>query len=393
MKNWTEKYRPENIQGLIGQEKAIKKIKFYLENFPTTKKKALLLHGPPGIGKTTVVHVFAKMRKSEIFEMNASDLRNKSSIDEKLRPVIEQSSLFSRNKLILVDEIDGLSGTKDRGGVPELLKLIEKSSFPIIAIANDAWSQKLSGLRKKVEIIEMEEISPSQIKILLKSILEKENKQIDDKVLNQISIKSKGDLRSAINDLEAASSLKNPEEFLVDERNKKLDIFKAMREIFQEKANNEMLGLFDKVDMQLDEIILWFEENIPRVYEGVELVKAYERLGNVDVFKGRIYKQQYWRFLVYENAFLSYGISEAKGDNKKNKFYKYSKPTRILKIWLNNQKNGKRKTISIKYAKKTHVGYKRIMSQWNEIKEIIKNPKVQKELRLDEEEIEYIMKY
>ena len=292
MKNWVEKYRPKIISELIGQQEATEKIRIYLESFPNIKKKALLLHGGPGIGKTTIVHSFANTLKYEIFEMNASDLRNKSSMDEKLRPVLEQTSLFKKNKLILVDEVDGLSGMKDRGGASELERLIEKSPYPIICVANDAWSQKLSGLRKKTEIIELKEISPADIKILLKSILEKENKQINEKVLNQISIKAKGDLRSAINDLEASTSLENPEEFFIDERNKKLDIFHAMKEIFQERANTSMLGTFDKVDMQLDEIILWIEENIHRVYSGIELVKAYERLANVDLFKGRIYKQQ-----------------------------------------------------------------------------------------------------
>ncbi|HKL23611.1 MAG TPA: replication factor C large subunit [Candidatus Nanoarchaeia archaeon] len=393
MKSWVEKYRPQKLTELIGQEEAVGEVENYLETFPNVRRKALLLNGPPGIGKTTLVHVFAKENEYEIFELNASDLRNKKSMIEKLKPVLEQSSLFNKNKLILVDEIDGLSGTKDRGGVSELVSLIEDTKFPIICAANDAWIQKLSPLRKKVNIIELKDITPAETKNLLKKILEQEKKSINEKVLNQISIKARGDLRSAINDLEAAASMENPEEIFIDERNKKLDIFKAMRHIFQDKANKEMLGTFDKVDMQMDEIILWFEENIPKAYSGEDLAKAYQRLAKVDLFKGRIYKQQYWRFLVYENIFGSYGISQAKGDKEITEFKKYSKPTRILKIWLNNQKHGKKKTIAIKYAKKTHVGYKRIMAQWNEIKHQLKNPMIQKELKLDDDEINYIMKY
>jgi replication factor C large subunit len=393
MKSWVEKYRPQKISEMIGQEEAIEEIQAYLEAFPKVKRKALLLNGPPGIGKTTLVHVFAKENQYEIFELNASDLRNKSSMDTKLKPVLQQSSLFKKNKLILVDEVDGLSGMQDRGGVSELVSLIDITKFPIICAANDSWTQKLSPLRKKVNIIELKEISPAEIKNLLKSILNKENKQIHDKVLNQIAIKARGDLRSAINDLEAAASMENPEEILIDERNKKLDIFHAIKHIFQDKANEEMLGTFDKVDMQIDEIILWLEENIPKAYSGEDLVRAYQRLANVDLFKGRIYKQQYWRFLVYENIFASYGISQAKGNKVIDGFKKYKKPERILKIWLNNQKHGKKKTIAIKYAEKTHVGYKRIMAQWHEIKSQLKNSIIQKELKLDEDEIAYVMKY
>ena len=96
--------------------------------------------------------------------------------------------------------------------------------------------------------------------------------------------------------------------------------------------------------------------------------------------------------LVCENAFLSYGISEAKGPIEKPGFYRYSKHGRILKIWMNNIKHAKRKTIAQKYALKTHVGQKRVMKEWKEIKEILKNPIVQKELKLEEDEIGYVMR-
>jgi len=391
MKNWTEKYRPNKIEEIIGQNGILEKVKSFLLNFPE-KKKAIILNGPPGIGKTTIVHVLSKETKCEIFELNASDLRNKSSMNLKLKPVLEQKSLFEKDKIILVDEVDGISGT-DRGGVSELVSLIENSKYPIICTSNDVWTQKLSPLRKKCEIVELKEISPNEIKIVLKKILEKEQKKINLETLNKISIKSNGDLRSAINELETVSELGEKEIIEIYEKTTKIDIFHAMRHIFQDKAEIEMLSTFDRVDMPIDEILLWIEENIPKVYSGVELFKAYERLARVDVFKGRIYKQQYWRFLVYENFFLSYGISEAKGKKVKKDFYKYKRPDRILKIWLNNQKHAKRKTIAQKVALKTHIGQKRILSQWNEMKYILKNPKIQKQLKLEEDEIGYIMKY
>ena len=140
-------------------------------------------------------------------------------------------------------------------------------------------------------------------------------------------------------------------------------------------------------------MILWIEENIPKVYSGEELLKAYERLGKVDLFKGRIYRQQYWRFLLYENAFLSYGISEAKGKKEKKGFYRYLKPERILKIWLNNQRHSKKKTIAEKWGKRTHIGKKRALRDWREIKAILKNPVIQKQLKLDNDEVDYVMKY
>ena len=119
------------------------------------------------------------------------------------------------------------------------------------------------------------------------------------------------------------------------------------------------------------------------------MAKAIELLAKADIFKGRIYKQQYWRFMVYQNIFLSYGISAVKEDVKRD-FKKYKKPTRILKIWLNNQRIEKKKSISKKYAKLVHVGEKRALSEFPIIKQILKNNSIRKELKLEEDEITYL---
>lgn len=393
MKLWVEKYRPKKFSEIFGQDEAIKKVREYFDKFPKVKKRALFLGGSPGIGKTTLVEVLAKETNSELFELNASDFRNKESINLKLKPVLEQASLFNNKKLILIDEADGVSGTKDRGGLTELISLIDKSPYPIICTANDIWGKKVSNLRKKCELIELKEITPAQTKEILKKILENENKEVLLDVLNKISINSKGDLRSAINDLEAASSLENPEDFQIDSRNKQEDIFNTIRIVFQEKADEKMLSLFDNVDMPLEEIMLWIEENIPKVYSGAELARAIQRLANADLFKGRIYKQQYWRFLVYENIFTSYGVSQAKGEKEIKGFFKYSKPERILKIWLNNVKHSKKDSIAQKFSKKTHVSKKRVLREWKEISPFLKNTKLQKELKLEKDEIAYLNKY
>ena len=123
----------------------------------------------------------------------------------------------------------------------------------------------------------------------------------------------------------------------------------------------------------------------------VKNLQKLERLSKVDVFKGRIHKQQYWRFLVYENILLSYGIAASK-KNIKTGFTNYKKPTRVLKMWLHKQRTEKKKTIAQKYAKYVHVGQKRAMNEFPIIKQILKNPEIGKELKLTEEEIGYLEK-
>ena len=390
---WTEKYRPKEFKEIKGQEEAISKIKIFFENFGKGKK-AIILHGPPGTGKTALAYVLAKETNYEIFELNASDLRNKDKLKEILKPATEQKSLLKKGKIILVDEVDGISAS-DWGGLTELLSLIDSTYHPIIITANDIWNKKLNSLRRKTEIIKLKEIDYKTIKDVLIFILRKEGKFIDGDVLTGISIKSKGDLRAAINDLEIASGMQEPREIMKNERNKETDIFNALRLIFKGKPTEETLRIFDKVNMSIDEIILWVEENIPVEYQGEELAKALDALSKVDIFKGRIYKQQYWRFLVYENILLSYGISAKKDKNRvvSGAFTSYKKPTRILKIWLNNQKTVRKKSIAEKYAKYVHIGKKRAMNEFPLISQIIKsNSKIQKELKLNQEEIEYLGK-
>ena len=135
-------------------------------------------------------------------------------------------------------------------------------------------------------------------------------------------------------------------------------IFNALKKVFQEQTNEKTTSVYNNTNLDLNEILLWVEENIPLEYQGQALAKAYNSLSKADLFKGRIYRQQYWRFLVYQNFFLSAGIS-ASTRLKNKSFTQYKRPSRILKTWLSNQKNVKKKSIIIKYSKHCHLSKKK----------------------------------
>lgn len=388
--NWIEKYRPKFFNEIKGQEQAVEKVKNFLNDFKKYgQKKAILLYGPPGTGKTTIAHVTANESFSEIFELNASDLRNREKLREILKPATEQKSLIKKGKIILVDEVDGISES-DFGGLQELIKLIEFSFHPIIITANDIWDKKFNELRKKTEILQLKEISYRIIKDILIEILKKEKKFINNDTLTNIAVKAKGDLRAAINDIQTISGVAGSLQISIDERNKEIDIFNVLRAIFKGNPNEELLKIFESVNKPADEIMLWIEENIPAEYNGKELARACDLLGKADIFRRRIYRQQYWRLLLYQNAFLSYGISSAKSGKQKTGFTNYKKPTRILKIWLNNQKIEKKKSIAKKFASYTHIGEKRALNEFPIIRNFLTKPEIQKELKLNAEEIEYL---
>jgi|SRR3989344_4178232 len=385
-----EKYRPECFADIKGQEHAVDRLRFFLKNFPA--RKALIIYGPTGTGKTSLVYALSLEAKAEILELNASDLRNSEEVEKIIGQASRQASLFAPagflgKKILLVDEVDGLTHD-DRGGLPELIKLIESTSFPIIITANDIWDRKFNELRRKAELIELKELSYTLILNILKEICRKENCQLTEDLLKNIAIKAKGDVRAAINDMQTI----NIETSIsgIDERDKEEKIFNVLKQIFKLRPNGETIGLYDKLNMPLDEVFLWLEENIPKEYKGEELAKAFDALSKADVFRGRIHRQQHWRFLIYENFLLSIGVSSSKKTNKTG-FTSYGKPTRILKIWMINQKNLKKKSISEKIAGFLHISIKRAKQDFPIIKQIIKDkPDVFRKINLTEEEIEYL---
>jgi len=381
-----EKYRAKNFSEIKGQDIPIEEIKAFFKTFP--RKRAIILNGPAGTGKTSLTIALANEFNMELFELNASDLRNKSSLDEILKPASSQQSLFKKGKIILMDEADGITAT-DRGGLPELIALITKSSFPIIITSNDIWQQKFSLLRKSCQIINVKELKESHIIEIINDILKKENKSLKKETISIIVKNARGDVRSALNDLQTAISL--GEDILtleLSEREKEESIFDALKKVFQSTSSPDLINSYNNVSMELDEIALWIEENIPMEYQGNALVKAYESLSKADIFRGRIYRQQHWRFLVYQNFFLSAGISYA-SKIKSNKFVSYKRPSRILKIWLANQKNAKKKAIVSKYAEISHMSKKKAMKE-NFYLSLIIDKAAEDELDLDEKEREYL---
>lgn len=382
--NLAEKYRPRNYAEMIGQEKAVIETKIFLKEFP--RKKALLLYGPPGTGKTTLAIVAAKENAAEIFELNSSDLRNRVKLEEVLKPASIQTSLFKKAKILLVDEVDGVTGT-DIGGIPELIRIIEKSAHPIIITGNDVWQTKLAPLRPHCKLVEMKSLTTDIIATYLKIITEKEKIPENIHFLRQIALKSQGDLRAALNDFQTYSIDKEALTVNTDKRHREESIFNILKLLFQERQ--DFLELFDSTEMSLDEILLWIEENLPREYQGEALARAYRALSMADVHRGRIYRQQHWRFLIYQNIFQSAGIAYAK-DRSKTGFTKYERPKRILKIWLNNQKTAKKKTIAQKYARLVHCSVKRAMRDFELLRPIMQKPEVQRQLRLEDDEIEFL---
>ena len=359
---WTKKYSPNSLSDIYGQNKALDELKEFVINYKQKKQKAALLYGEPGCGKTSSVHAIAKELDLEIHEVNASDARNKDSLNQILGSIMGQQSLFFKKKLILVDEVDGVSGKDDRGGLNALSKLIDKTTFPIIMTANNPYDKKFSDLRKKSLMIEFHGLRYPTILTVLRKICENEKVEYDDMALTGVARRAGGDLRGAITDLQlltqGTNKLKIEDLEDLSDRKKTESMIGALMKVFKTVKPEVSLPSFENISESNDDVFLWMEENIPKEYlKPKDLALALDNLSLADVFRKRIKRRQHWRFLVYINSLLTAGISLSK-DEKYPGYTKYEPTKRILKQWQAKMKYEKRKIISEKIAKKTHTSIK-----------------------------------
>ncbi|MCK5282448.1 MAG: replication factor C large subunit [Nanoarchaeota archaeon] len=395
------KHTPKSGKDIIAQDEAITQLRSFILNYKKQKKKAVLLYGPTGTGKTSSAHALAKELDLEIFEINASDFRNKNQINEKLGSAINQYSLFSKGKLILVDDIDGLSGTKDRGAVTEIIKLMQKSTFPIILTAINPYDQKFSSLRNKTILVQFKPLGVNDTASFLEKICKDEKLTFTLDILKSIARRSGGDLRAAINDLEILSTVKDEitkeslEELGI--REKEDTIINALLKIFKSTDPKIAINAFDYVNENLDQQMLWLDENLPKEYEKpADLQRAYDKLSRADIFSRRIRRWQHWRFLVYINALITAGIAVSK-DKKYNKFVQYKPTGRILKLWWAKQKSMKKKAIAEKIAHHTHTSKREAIKSMPYFQIMFKKDKqlaskLAQEFDLDKDELTWLKK-
>ncbi|MBS3128914.1 replication factor C large subunit [Candidatus Woesearchaeota archaeon] len=354
--SWIIKYEPKTTEDIAGQEDALLSLDIFIKNYKTQKKKAAFLYGPSGCGKTILAKVLAKKHNLELIEVNASDYRTKDQIQEKVGNAIKQQSLFSTGKLILIDEIDGLSGVKDRGALTALADLMSTSSFPILCTAFDPYDQKFSGFRGKTQLIACKELSHTDIAKVLETLCKKENISYEDLALKGLARRSGGDLRAAINDLQGLAmqgtiTTKHLED--LDARYHIESMPQALIKVFKNKDPHIALQAFEYVQEDIDQQFLWIDENLPQEYQGKALAEAYTSLSRADVFRGRISRWQHWHFLTSINALITAGVAAAKEEKPKS-FTPYKPTMRLLKIWQANMKYQKRKAIAKKIAEYTH---------------------------------------
>jgi replication factor C large subunit len=377
---WPEKHRPRKLDGLVGNREAIRALKSWVESWISRVpgKRAALLVGPPGTGKTASVGALANDLDMELVEFNSSDKRNKDSIETLVWRAASQQTLDGRPRLILLDEVDGLSGTSDRGGVGAILKVIKDAVHPIVMTANDPNSPRLKDLMKVCQVYNFEAIENIDIEKILKYILSENNVDVSEEVLDEIVEGSGGDLRAAISDLESqvrSGSVSLAVDLTI--RDSKKGTEETLRHLFASADSKMARKVLSESELNHDSLVLWLEENMHlHLMTPKELSKGFEQLSLADLTLGRIMRDQNWKLLAYVYDFLSVGVAMSRSETPFRRV-KYSQPSWPLLVWQGNRKRDKQSEILSSLSALTRVSRRRVrQTHLDTIREIVKiNPK------------------
>jgi replication factor C large subunit len=334
---WTEKYRPRRILDVAGNEEAKKKYVAWINSWVRGKptKKAALLYGPPGCGKTSIVFATAQEFNWELIELNASDVRSREAIEARVFSSSRTGSVAGyAGKIILLDEVDGISPREDAGGLQAILDLIERSAYPVVLTANDPWDPKLRPLRDVCELIEFKRLGKRDIVKVLESICAKEGIACDKEVLSAIAENAKGDLRAAINDLQTLAagrkSISLADLQVLGERAEQESMFEVVRTVLTAKTPEQALSVTRLPSLDYEMLLQWLSENVVYQYEPSlqAIADAYDALSWADVMLSRMKREQQWALLSYALELMTAGVASAR-QRPPFKFVKYNFPEKL----------------------------------------------------------------
>ncbi|HUK50357.1 MAG TPA: replication factor C large subunit [Terriglobales bacterium] len=293
---WTEKYRPKTASMLLGNETAVEAFKAWLKQWTLKKKptKACLLVGPPGVGKTTLARAAANDYNFRVVEMNASDVRTEKAIRTALVPAstsltLDTFSLGTRGNLILLDEVDGVFGREDRGGLAAILSAIKQAPVPIVLTANNVDDERFDDLKKACIVLPLYEIRPRLLVALITHVISNENQSLDAKVIKRLAQESYGDIRSALNDVQAVAT--SGIVTLRSTRTRELSESETIRALFANKGFSASRRALNETDIPLyrDDLLLLLHDLLPYIYtEPDKLAEAYDSLSRADMGYGRV---------------------------------------------------------------------------------------------------------
>lgn len=311
---WTELYRPITFEQMIGNEETrVSILKWIVKWLPGTKP--ILLLGPPGVGKTTIVNIISRMFDFDLIELNASDSRNSSQLERIINPLLENSSLMGKKNLLFVDEVDGISGRDDTGGIDFLVEIIKLSSHIPIILAANSLNHKIKNLSKACKVVRFKPIQPHLLLMFINYILKQQEKQLCLNEKLSIVKLSLGDIRIMINLLQARCSgyanqsnntgirldISEGIQYLLSSDNK--TDFKRVLSITDGSFPDPKYGLSPE-ERRKDIINALFTSFVSSNLDIKNLSIILEKLSYLDIFITKINEKRSWHLLRYMDSLI-----------------------------------------------------------------------------------------
>lgn len=350
MADWTETYRPQSLGAIRGNDKARDKLRSWADAWPE-EGRAVILHGSPGVGKTSAAHALAADIGWESIELNASDDRTAAVLERVAGEAAATWTLDGGRKLIILDEADNLHHHADYGGASTMTQIVKSTAQPLVLIANEYYEMS-NALRRACEDIEFRDVPARSIVPVLRDICRKEDIAFDEGALEAIAERAAGDLRSAIKDLQAAADGRDRitrEDVVTGSRDRSTGIFPFLDQVLKEANAETALQTAYEVDETPDDLLAWVEDNLPKDYEGAELAAAYGRLAAADRWLGRVIATQEYRYWRYATDNIAAGVAAAR-DGPKGGWTRYGPPSFWRRLGQSRANRNRRDDIARKIA-------------------------------------------
>jgi replication factor C large subunit len=400
---WTVKYKPKSLAEVVGNKEAIQQLVNWIKSWDrgVPKKRAAFLYGPPGIGKTVTVEALTADFQIEFVEKNASDYRTEEAIRHFAGLASQFGSLFGGKRLVLLDELDGITGAADKGGVGAITEVVKIAQCPIILIANNPYDPRFSNLRNYCLLIEFKKPPAGEVTKRLKRVCELEKIEAEESALKFISQRSNGDVRSAVNDLQALAQGKKRLTYddvsWLGYRDRQETIFNVLRLIIYGKTCQSAKQAVDMADVDIDMLFEWIYENVPEhLTDPHDLTRAMDALSIADIYRGRIRSTQDWSFMRYVIDYMSAGVAIARQNTAVHGWIPFKFPGRIQMLSRSKAERAVQLNIGHKIKRRCHVSASRASKEILPYLKIIfkNNPNmaagIAKWLDLDVEMIEYL---
>ncbi|WP_353634275.1 replication factor C large subunit [Halobacterium sp. NMX12-1] len=353
MTDWTEKYRPSSLSEVRGNNKARDALREWADTWED-HREAVILHGSPGVGKTSAAHALAADEGWDVVELNASDQRTASVVERVAGEAAKSGTLgggTGGRKLVVMDEADNLHGNVDRGGSAAITDLVKESTQPIVLIANEYYDMS-NSLRNACRDIEFRDVSKRSIVPVLRDICRREGIDYDEEALEAIAEQNSGDLRSAVNDLQALAETEEKlttDDVVMGERDRTEGVFDFLDDLIKNLGAQDALEAAYDVDETPDDLVNWVEDNVPKDYYGDELADAYEFLSNADVWLGRVRATQNYSYWRYATDNIAAGVAASRRHDHGG-WTRYGPPSYWRKLGSSRATRNKRDYVARKVA-------------------------------------------